>query len=188
MTTKPINLTAIMNELSLRKLAFYGSSHLGNDTYYLKEFIDLMIGFIGEEKVIELLKEDSSKLNQTIGKNWYKKNGMKEKLRVLDEIIEKTKNAYDLIQDKEILENISHKKTKKHKEEIKMKIFKKRFKYLPLIKPELYSLFIFLMNSTSIKYWTIRQDLFKILENKYKKIGQFSKERIGDSNFSQRTE
>jgi len=91
-----ISVNPASTSILLRKLAFFGSSLLGNDIYYMKEFIDLLINIVGEDKLIGLLINDTSNnrtRNNEIGRNWNKPNGMKSKLRNFDKIIERTKSA-----------------------------------------------------------------------------------------------
>lgn len=167
-------LNQIFTQIGLRKIAYFCSSTLGNDLYFLKEFIEVMINVIGEEKLITMLKDDissNSKVNKQIGENWFKSNGMKKKLIELDRIIEQTKCAYDLLEDKTL------KDTKKPS----YKNFIKKCKKVPMIKPELYSLFVFLVNSSSIKRMSINPEYFKVLESRqFKMAGEFDKKRVGD--------
>jgi len=181
--TSEVNLNSIFTQLSLRKIAFFGSSILGNDIYFLKEFIDLMINIIGEETLIEMLKKDNSrnkKINNLLGENWEKPTGMKRTLKKFDMVIEKTKTAYDLLENQEI--------DKKQKDRtLKYQLFSQKAKKIPVIKPDVYSLFIFLVNNTSIKRMTIPQEYFKILEHKgYRSMDEFDKRRVGDANRQQK--
>ena len=109
------------SQFALRKIAYASSSTLGNDIYFLKEFIDLMIQVIGEDKVIKMLKEDKgnnrTNLNK-IGNNWNEPSGMKNNLIKFDKVVEKTKASFDLLEDKTL-----------KKKDIKYDIFKDKYSY-----------------------------------------------------------
>jgi len=171
-----INLNPTFTQISQRKIAFFCSSTLGNDIYYLKEFIDLMINVIGEQEVVRLLmidKSNNSEVNKKIGENWNKQKGIKNSLKKLDKIIEQTKSAYDLLEDKSL----------KKKEKADYSRLVNKANKISLIKPEIYSLFVFLVNCTSLQRMTIPQDYFKILEHRGNKPVQgFDKRRVGDTN------
>jgi hypothetical protein len=164
-----VTLNSIFTQLSLRKIAYFISSTLGNDIYYLKEFIDIGLSIIGEEKAIEMLKKGNS-AEKLLGENWNKANGVKKQLIKLDKIIEKTKNAYDLLEDKTMKKN-----------EKDYKIFADRCKKVSLIKPELFTLFVFLINNTTLKNGNIPSDYYKILEHKgFRAVGELDRRRVGE--------
>lgn len=173
MTNTNISITPIFGELALRKIAQFGSSYLGNDIYYMKEFIDLMINIVGEDKLIELLKNDDSdnkKRNNEIGKNWNEPFGTKRKLIEFDIIVEKTKASYDILEDK----------TLNKIKDLKYEDFINKAKKIPAIKPDLYSLFVFLINCSSIQRMTIKPEWYKILEHRgNRSIGELEKKRVG---------
>lgn len=170
-----IILNSVFTQLALRKCAFFGSSTLGNDIYYLKEFIDLMINIVGEERVIELLKNDkssNSKVLNRIAKEWHEKKGMKRKLSKFDKLIEKTKLAFDKLEDK------NFKKT----DDPSYKTLTEKSKKITALKPEIYALFVFLVNNSTLSRMTIPPDYFKILEQRFSRpIGEFDKRRVGDT-------
>lgn len=156
-----ITLNNIYDKLALKKLAMWGSSNLGNDIYYLKEFIDMMINVIGEDKLVKMLQEDKS-TNATrtnyLGNNWLK---VKKKLKEFDEIVEKSKSAYDLLEDKTM--------KKKDKD---LSVFNEKAKKIPMIKEDVYTLFIFLISNTSLNIRTIPSEFWKILEYKGSRLGE----------------
>lgn len=169
-----VKLNDIFTQLSLRKIAYFSSSVLGNDIYFLREYIDVMINVIGEEKLIEmLLKDDSpnSKKNKEIGENWYKNKGMKKMLRNFDRIIEETKSAYDFVEDKTL-----------KKRDVNFSRFSSKAKKIPMIKPEIYALFVFLVKNTSINRMTIPPEYYRIVEHVgYRSLGDLKKKRsVGD--------
>lgn len=152
-----ISLSPAITQLCLRKLALYGSSVLGNDIYYLKEFNDIIISSIGEDVLVNMLKSDvsrNSRILNKIGNNWYLSNGMKRKLEKFDKIIEDTKSSYDVLEDKKL-----EKKNKGYSN------FVSKSSRLPAIKSDFYALFNFLVESTSISNKTIPPEFFKILEH-----------------------
>lgn len=172
MSEIPIN--PIFTTMCLRKLAFFSSSTLGNDIYYLKEFVEIMINVIGENKLVDMLKTDNSNnkdVYNRIGENWNKINGIKKGLSNLDKVVESTKQSYDILEDKSL----------KDFKKLNYKNFIKRSSKIPMIKQDLYALFVFLVNSTTIKRMTIPADYFKIFESRnFKSISEFDKRKVGD--------
>lgn len=167
-----INLNPTFTQISQRKIAFFCSSVLGNDIYYMKEFIDLMINVFGEEELLKLLKNDKSKLNKKIGEDWNKPKGMKKSLKNFDKLIEQTKSAYDLLEDKSLKKKGTPDYTK----------LMSKAKKIPAIKPDVYSLFVFFINNTSLQRMTIPQEYYKILEHRGNKPVQgFDKKRVAVS-------
>jgi hypothetical protein len=173
-----INLNSVFSTIALRKIAYYTGSFLGNDIYFMKEFVDLMIGAIGEEKIVERLKFDKSqnskRLNQ-IGENWFKPNGMKNKLKKFDKIIEKTKLSYDVLEDPTLSKN------KEEKKDLKYSDFSIKAMKIPAIKEDFISLFVFLVNSTQLSQMSLKPEDIKVMENKgYKVVDDLDKKRLGD--------
>jgi len=154
-----INLNPIFQQLAQRKIAFFSSSVLGNDIYYMKEFVDIMINVVGEDEIIKLLKNDksnNSSVNNKIGNDWHKSIGIKKSLSKFDKLVEQTKSAYDLLEDKSL----------KKKEKPDYKNFTNKSKNITAIKPNLYSLFVFLITCTSLNRMSIPQEYYKILEHR----------------------
>lgn len=150
----PINATTIV-----QKLALYCSSYLGNDMYYLKQVVFFMNNLFGEELLIKMLKEDNSP-NQTItrkmGEEWHKPQGMKRKLIKISNILERTNKAYSLLEDKTL--------SKEQREKISFKIFINQCRLLPKIENELYALFVFLIQNSSVQNMNISSQYLKVLE------------------------
>jgi len=162
-----INLNQVFTQLALRKIALFCSSTNGNDLYFLKEFIDIMINVVGEERLINMLKEDSSEINKNLGENWIK---VKLDLKKFDKIVEKTKASYDLLEDKTM-----------DKKDLKYKDFSEKARKIPLIKQDIYTLFVFLINNTSISQKSIPPEMFKLLDfPRSRAIGELDKRRVGD--------
>lgn len=169
-----ISVNPIFTSISLRKIAFFCSSKLGDDIYYLKEFIDIMINVYGEDLLIDMLKKDQSnnkKILNKIGNDWDKSNGMRNNLKKFDKLIEITKSAYDTLDDK----------TLKKTDSPSYKTFLEKSKRIPAIKDDFYALFVFLVNNSSINRMSIPQEYFKILEHRFNRaVGEMEKRRIGD--------
>jgi hypothetical protein len=170
-----INISPIYATTIVQKLALYCSSYNGNDVYYLKEVVLLMINLFGEEKLIDMLKKDNSPnkdvLNR-IGKEWNKPFGMKKKLVKISMILEKINKSYSILDDKTI--------PKSERDKIKYKEFINQCNNFPKIENDFYALFIFLIDNSSIRNMNISNQYFKVLESGGKTFGGINKERIGD--------
>jgi hypothetical protein len=169
------NLNSIFQNTGLRKIARFTSSANGNDIYYLKEFVDIMINIVGEVRLVEELKKDKGnnkeRLNK-IGKNWFKNKGTKSKLRKFDGLIQKTKGAYDLIEDKTFAK-------KDNKDKISFSIFSQKAKLLPAINEDLYALFVFFVTNTSLNMKSIPPEYYKDLDHKdYRTVGQMERKPV----------
>ena len=119
--------------LYLRKLGAFGTSTMGNDLYYLKEFVDMCIQDFGEEKIVEMLKKDKSlnmKNCRRIGENWEK---VKRDLNKFDVHVSRAKGFFDKIEKKDF---------KKMGDE-DTQAFLGYTKKVPLIKIDIYCLFVF---------------------------------------------
>jgi len=163
----------------IQKLALYCSSYLGNDLYYLKEVVVLMINLYGEDKLVEMLKNDESD-NKTvireIGDNWFEPNGMKRRLKKISEILEKVNKSYSILDDKKI--------PKKERQNIKYKDFIKLCKKVPEIENDFYALFVFLIQNSSIKTMNISSQYLKILETDGKTFGGLKKKVLRENESS----
>jgi hypothetical protein len=170
-----INLNPVITQLALRELAKYGANTLGNDSYYLKNFVELLIPVFGEDNLIEMLKNDkgnNSKRNNEMGINWFSKiKGMSKKLQDFNSIILKTKWAWDCIENKEF--------TKLNKDP-NFSNFIKNAEKVSRYTSDITSLAIFMITSTPLKNTSIPSELWKILDQKNSRIGEFDKRRIGD--------
>lgn len=156
-------------QVLMMKIAFFSSSHLGDDFYFLKEAVDLLIQIIGEENVIKELQNSKSESLQRIGNEWNEPKGMKRKLRTLGRIVEETKESYDFLRQKDFSE-----KTEKYKN------FVDRAEQLSIIRPELFSLFYFMIEKTPLAQMSIPREYHKMLEQKGRKnITDLEKNRLG---------
>lgn len=146
MTEQLKSIPPLIQQMILRTLGAYCSTHTGNDLYYLVRAIYLLKGQLSDEE----LKAD-----------WEKKGYDYQKTMKLIEKADKkateVKNFYDAIEDKRF-EN----KTK----EIKVKrYFIKTSSKIPPIQQELYDFFVFMINKCQIKHQLIKNEYFKILEH-----------------------
>lgn len=152
------------------------STYNGDDIYYQKDIIDIALNVVGEEEFIRMLKTDES-LNKNvfhhIADNWNKPNGMKNKLKKMQKTIEKTKIAYDILDDK-TLKNRNFNINKKNGKEISnlennkmlnFQSFCSKAKDIPKIKTELSALFVFILMNSEFNNKTISPQHMKILES-----------------------
>jgi hypothetical protein len=146
------SITPLVGQITLRKLGCYSATYLGNDLYFLIEAIHLLKSDIGEEFA---RKEWESR-----GKSWEKT------MKILQRAEKKTnevKAYYDPIEDKKF--------DKRDKEIKPKKFYTKTASKIPLLSPEVYDLFVFLVKCSTLQRQTIPSDAFKILEHAgYKKI------------------
>ena len=147
--------TPAMIQLLLRKLAAFGSSYLGNDLYYLKEVVDIVWQTFGDEKVIEMLKNDNSpnsKKCRKLAEDWDK---LKIRWRKFDKVLNLTKIHWDKIEKKNPLSPA--------KDDVRA--FARYASKIPLIKEDLYTLFDFFMKNSPLSRKTIPSDAWKVLEH-----------------------
>ena len=171
-----IQISPIFATTIVQKLALYCSSYNGNDVYYLKETVVLMINLFGEEHLVKMLKEDksaNSKITNKMGEEWFNSNGMKNKLKKISTILEKVNKSYSLLEDKTL--------KKKEKESIKFRDYLVQCRELPRIENDLYALFVFMVQNSSIQQMNISPQFLKVLE-KGKSFGGGNKPRINESN------
>lgn len=155
MSKYKLDSSGILNQEFRRKWAYYGATYLGNDLFYLKEFVDLCIQDLGEEEtkqeLIDYQGSNEKKLNK-IGKDWddfllrYKAFGRK--------IIE-AKGFYDKIEKKDFTKIES-------KDVLDFLGLSKR---IPLIQDEIYALAIFFLKMSRVKDNTIQEAEWKVLEH-----------------------
>ena len=172
--TDIIPINQVFSQIALKKLAYFGGSTLGNDIYYMKEFVDMMVNIIGEERLIELLENDTSEnkcVTNRIGKEWSESIGMKKNLIKFDRLIDETKRGYDVLDTNDL----------KKKDTINYKQFLENAENISMIKPDLYALFVFVISCSSIQKMNIRSEDFKIFQQRgYRPTGDLNKRRVGD--------
>lgn len=146
------SVNSVLSQLVLRNLGLYGSSYLGNDIYFLVEAINILISDVGEE----WLEKEYTKL----GKEWGK---TKEILVEINELATKIKVFYDPILDKRF-----EKKTKDEGQVQAMfkSYFRKTASEMALLQREIYDLFVFLVNNTTLRNATIPNEAWKVLEHR----------------------
>lgn len=171
-----------------RKIAFAMSSYNGDDVYYQKDIIDITLSVVGEDNFILMLKEDESpnkELFNKIGDDWNKPNGMKNKLKKMQKVIENTKISYDLLEDKtlkkrnsanfkSIKSDTSIVSSSKSNHNINFQSFCLKSKFIPQIKTDLSSLFVFILINSEFNNKTITPQHMKILDTS--KIGKLESE------------
>ncbi len=170
--TDLIPINQVFSQIALKKLAYFGGSTLGNDVYYMKEFLDMMINIIGEEKLVKLLKDDNSPnkaVTNRIGNSWA---DFKKQLIKFDRKVDETKRAYDTLDTNDF----------KKKDTPNYKQFLENAENISMIKPDLYALFVFVISCTSIQKMNIRNEDFKIFQQKgYRATGELDKRKVGDA-------
>jgi len=172
--TDLIPINQVFSQIALKKLAYFGGSTLGNDVYYLKEFLDMMINIIGEDRLVNLLSNDSAEnksVTNRLGKEWYSSKGMRRRLIKFDKRVDDTKRAYDTLDTNDL----------KKKDTDSYKVFLKNAQNISVIKPDLYALFVFVISCSSIQKMNIRNEDFKIFQQKgYRATGELNKRKVGD--------
>jgi len=169
-----ININPLFATTIVQKLGLYCSSYSGNDLYYLKEAVTLMINLFGEENLVEMLKKDESSnknIVRKIGEDWHKPQGMKKQLRKISEILEKTNKAYSILEDKTL--------KKDERAKVQYKHFIQQSKQFPKIENDFYALFVFLVQNSSIQQMNISSQYLKVLEQG-RTFGGVNKERLRD--------
>jgi len=167
-----INISQIYATTIVQKIALYCSSYNGNDVYYLKEAVMLLINLYGEKNLIEMMKKDKSPNSENIkriAEKWYNNDGMKNKLKKISLILEKINKTYSILEDKKL--------TKKERDSIKYKDYLAFCRELPKIENDFYALFVFLIDNCSIKQMNISQQYLKVLETG-KSFGGVTKPRV----------
>ena len=160
-----IPLPSVVSQMCLRNLGMYSSSYLGNDLYFLMEAINLLVATVGDEKLEKFCEEE--------GEKW---EDMKDKLDHINKLIVKVKTFYDPIQNKDFdKKSINLNNTQK----MFKKYFVKTAKKISLYQRDIYKIFIFLVNSTTLQQQTIPSEAFKILEHKGFRKMDLSKKPIG---------
>lgn len=169
-----ISISPIYATTIVQKIALYCSSYNGNDLYYLKEAMMILISLFGEENLVNMMKNDNSNNKEVvrkIGNDWYKPKGMKKNLRKISRILELTHKSYSILEDKKL--------TKEQREKITYEDFVEQCEFVPKIENEFYALFVFLIENSSIQNMNISSQYLKVLETG-KSFGGVDKRRLGD--------
>lgn len=170
-----INIGPVYATTIIQKIALYCSSYNGNDIYYLKEAVILLINLFGEERLVEMMKNDESpnkKTVRSIAANWHKPTGMKRKLLKISKILERTNKSYSVLEDRTLPKEIRQK--------ISYRDFIKQCREFPKIENDFYALFVFLIQNSSIQKMSISTQYLKILETTGRTFGGVQKERLKD--------
>lgn len=150
-----ISENPMINQILLRKWAYHGSSYLGNDLYYLLEYIYICMEEIGEDNVEEMLKKDNGRNKKrlnSIGNKW---RSFQSKLRKLNIDIGRAKGIYDIIDKKKLDE----------KDNMKIQLYFKCVQKISMIQPEIYALALFFLEYSRIKGQTIKSEDWRVLEH-----------------------
>lgn len=170
-----INISPIYATTIVQKIALYCSSYNGNDIYYLKEAVMLLVNLFGEERLIEMMKKDESAnklIVRKIGENWNKPKGMKKKLQKISIILEKINKSYSILEDKTL--------PKEKREKITYRDYLRFCKEFPKIENDFYALFVFLIQNSSIQNMNISPQFLKVLESGGRTFGGVDKLKVGE--------
>jgi len=143
------SLSPSITQLIERKLGAYATSTLGNDVYYLLEAMNILISAVGKNQVKkhwELERKDF--------------DGFLKKMEILNLLTTEVKIHYDPILDKKF-----DKKPVNEVQSMLKSYFIKSASKIAVMQRDIYDIFIFLVEITTIKNKTIPSDAFKILEN-----------------------
>jgi hypothetical protein len=168
-----ININPIWATTIVQKIALYCSTYMGNDIYYLKQSINLLINLYGEKTLVEMMKKDESPNKDTIrkiGETWFDRRGMKNNLMKISKISEKLNKTYSVLEDKKL--------TKEKRANIDFQSFLDQCEYLPLIENDLYALFVFLVQNCSVQNMNISQQYLKVLDSGGKTFGGVRRDRM----------
>lgn len=168
-----ISISRIYADTIIQKIALYCSSYNGNDIYYLKEAIMILINLYGETRLIDMMLNDESNNKENvvrIAENWFKPNGMKKKLENISVILEKIHSSYSILEDKTI--------PKKQRDKIRFKDFLKQSIQFPKIEMDFYALFVFLIQNCTISGMNISQQYLKVLDQGKRTFGGIDKEKV----------
>lgn len=161
---------AITGEIQ-RKIAYSSSSYFANDIYFKMGVIELFISSFGHEKIIELLSNSDSEVLKNIGLNWNKSSGFYRKFNRLLSSTSIAKLSQDAIKDKKL----------KEKDTFEYHRFVKDMKKINVIRPEITTLYVFLVDNSMIKNMTIPREYYKVLEHtNYKVVPEDKKRRVGE--------
>lgn len=143
---KEIKLSPLLNQNVLSKLANYTSERGSIDKYYLVEVIYTLLGDVDEDE---------------LRKNYKDYDIVKKKLEKLNQKIQISKTFYDAIQDKAF--KTKYKDLDKFQKFLKDQYVKVSSK-IPLIEPDVYRLFVYLVKNCSVQNYTMRPEMLKVLE------------------------
>lgn len=149
-------ISPLIQQQILRMLGSALSTYNGADIYYYVRATYMMISDLEEDYV----KEEWEKK----GGNWEK---TKKNLEKLDKKANYVKAYFDSLEDK---------KFEKKKKELEIKkYYIKGVSKIPLLMPEFFDLFVFLLKKTPLHRQTIPSQAFKIIE--HKKVAPFGEKK-----------
>lgn len=166
-----IFLSQAITEEIKRKIAYSSSTYLANDVYFKMTVIDLFISSYGEEKILELLENENSKVLKNIASNWNSPKGFLRKFNKVFSSSSIAKLSQDTLKDKKL----------KDKNTFEYKRFVKDLKRINAIRPDITAMYVFLIENSGIKNMTIPREYFKVMEHtSYKVVPEDRKRRVGD--------
>lgn len=164
------SVSPIISQMVLRKLGMYCSERMNVDQYYLIEAVNILIAEVGEDFIRERYEK--------IGRDWDKVK------KVLDDItvnVSRVKTFYDPILDKKMSKSSTKGNTNKI-EQMFLSHFTKWGRKLALVQRELYDIFVFIVDQTTIQRQQIKNEAFKILEHQgYRTLEDKSKKSSATS-------
>ncbi len=129
----------------------YGGASLSWGVFHLKEVVDLAIQYVGEGKFVEMLKADGSESVRKLGEDWER---TKRKLRNFDFLLNRCKGYYEKIEKKDFGKINS----------TDCEEFIEYAESVSLIKPYIFSLFMFILKTSALQRQSIPSDAWKIAE------------------------
>jgi hypothetical protein len=142
---KSLNIT---RQIIHRKLGLFASSALGDDLYFLHETISMLRSDIGDD----LLKK-------SYGKNY---PVVVHRLEKIGERLSKIKIYYDSLKDKKFEEGEKELEIKK--------LFFEALSRIRLSEKLIYDVFMIYVKKSALRYQTISNDCFKLIEREYKVV------------------
>ena len=149
-----INSHNILNQILIKKICCFGTSLLGDDIYYLFEFVRICIEDFGEPNLIQMLKEDNSRNKERLNKLGNEWESFKITMKHIGKKLSQLKLFYDRVNEKKF----------KQIEDKSMSDFLSASTRLSLIQENLYALFIFFISHSRIKLGKITTQDWKVLQ------------------------
>ncbi len=165
---KVVSLPPALKTFFVRKVGMCATERLSVDDYHLLKATQLLL----------------SQVTITKGKNWiirkYAEKGLnfndtKEKMNIYSKRLHSLKMIYDTIEDKSFKSKIKGGDVEANISDI----FITKLRRLPLYLPELYNLFVFLINYTDVKTMSIPNDALQT--NEHRGIHKIDKRNTGMS-------
>lgn len=154
------SISSLTSQMTLRKLGAFCSERLNVDLYYLMEAVNLLVSEF---------KEDDNFGEDFIRKEYKKKkldwDAVKIRIDNLNVRISQCKVWYDPMSNKTFKSVTCKGKTVDEIESMLQRNFLKYGKKIALMQQELFDIFIFLNNASTMQRQQIKTEAFKILEH-----------------------